>query len=55
MHQSTKSIPLPLKLSPVRILFHIAVDTKKETRLGALTFQTPFQGKIMGKGFLNLL
>ena len=53
IHQSTKSNLLPLKLSPIRILSHTAVHTKKETRRGALTFQTPFQGKIMGKGFLT--
>ena len=55
MHQSTKSIILPLKLSHIRILSHTAVHTKKETHEGTLTFQTPFQGKIMGNEFLNLL
>ena len=55
IHQSTKTILLPLKLSPVRILSHTAIYTKKETHRGALTFQTPFQGKIIGKGPLNLI
>ena len=50
-----KSHPSTPQLSPVKILSHTAVHTKKETRRGALTFQTPFQGKIMGKGLLNLL
>ena len=39
MHQSTKSKPLSLKLSPVRILFQAIVQTKKETHPRALTFQ----------------
>ena len=55
MHQSTKSIHLPLKLSHVRILSHTAIHTKKETCRGALTVQTPFEGKIMSKRLLNLL
>ena len=38
-----------------RILSHTTVHTKKETHLGALTFQTPFQEKMIGKGLLNLL
>ena len=42
MYQSTKSVPLSLKLSPIRILSHTAVHTKKETCRGALTFHTPF-------------
>ena len=40
-----KSKPLTRKLSPVRILSHAAVQTKKETRRGALTFQIPFHGR----------
>ena len=38
MHQSTKSKPLLRKLSPVRILSQATIQTKKETRLDALTF-----------------
>ena len=37
MHQSTNSNLLHLKLSPIRILFQATHQTKKETRLGALT------------------
>ena len=43
IHRPTKSKPLSLKLSPVKILFQATLQTKKETHLGALTFQIPFQ------------
>ena len=54
MHQSTKSEPLSRKLSPVRILSHAVVQTKKETCWGALTFQIPFHGKTMEEEPCNL-
>ena len=41
MHQSIKSKPLNLKLSPVKILFQVTHQTKKETRLGTLTHTIP--------------
>ena len=54
MHQSTKSNPLSYKLSPMRILSYVAVETKKETRQGALTFQILFHGKTAEEEPCNL-
>lgn len=38
--------PFLLKLPPMSIFTQATVQTKKETRLGALTRQIPFQGKM---------
>ena len=54
IHQSTKSKLLSCKLSPLRILSHAIVQTKKETRRAALTFQIPFHGKTMEEEPCNL-
>ena len=44
MHQSTKSKLLSPKLSPIRILFQVTVQTKNETHQGALScWQWMFQ------------
>ena len=55
MFQSTNSNLLNLKLSPIRILFQATHQTKKETRLEALTLQIAFQGKTIEGESLNLL
>ena len=47
--------PSTCRLSLIRILSQTVVQTKKETHRGALTFQIPFQGKIMGNGPRSLL
>ena len=45
-HWSTKMKPFLLKLPPMSIFTQATVQSKKETRLGALTRQIPFQGKM---------
>ena len=51
-HHLAIEYPLCIKLSQVRILHHVAIHTKKETRWGALTPQMLFHGNCTPYKFL---